>query len=134
MEPLSWSVHRGLGDILVAYAKPVVDLHRESLSKNLRQAVADQSRRFEAKGWESAFVANNMADIAANSVLAGGGHSGDPAWTDVALLLWDGPLSSLDETRFWRVGEERKRLVGVDWPSPQAIIALGQVGRFGVEL
>lgn len=36
--------------------------------------------------------------------MAGSGSSGDEVRvvTDVALLLWNGPMRMLDETRFWR--------------------------------
>ena len=45
-----------------------------------------------------------MADIAANAVLAGRGNSGDAVRvvTDIAVTLWDGTASGLDETVFWR--------------------------------
>lgn len=136
--PLSWSVHRGLRDILITYAKCTMDRHREILAEILRQAATQQPDRLEAQGWEPAFVINNMPDIAANTVLAGGGNSGDSIriLTDVALLLWNGTPAGLDETTFWR---ERRRM-RLDKPqyeeevkgtrmtkdplSPQAIIAL----------
>lgn len=136
--PLGWSVHRGLRDILVAYAKSTMDRHRGILGEMLRQAATQQPDRLKAKGWEAAFVTNNMADVAANTVLAGGGNSGDSIriLTDVALLLWNGTPAGLDETTFWR---ERRRMrldrtqyeeeaIGTqmmkDPLSPQAIIAL----------
>lgn len=121
---LSWSIHRGLRDILVAYAKATMDRHRKKLATRLREAVAQWPGNLEAKGWEASFVRESMADIAASSVLAGSGNSGDSVRvvTDVALLLWDGTTSALDETNFWR--EEQHSVKEDGWLSSQAIVAL----------
>ena len=65
-----------------------------------------------------------MADIAANSILAGSGNSGHSARivTDAALLLSPKDLSTLDGTNFWR--DERHDLAKESVLSTNAIVAL----------
>ena len=43
-----------------------------------------------------------MADLAANSILAGSGNSGDSVRvvTNIAALLWTGDTRDMDETMF----------------------------------
>ncbi|KAJ5217722.1 uncharacterized protein N7469_011347 [Penicillium citrinum] len=85
---LSWSLHRGLRDILVAYSKERMD----------------RSSRYSAPGWDSQVVIHEMEDMASSAVLAGRGNSGDAVRvvTDIAVILWNGDSSALDETHFWR--------------------------------
>ena len=103
---LSWSIHRGLRDIFLAYGRPTMDKFRPALASTLYSAVKDHHAQLQAKGWAPAFF-DRMADLASNSVLAGSGNSGDSVRvvTDVALLLWQGsdPME-LDGTSFWREG------------------------------
>lgn len=121
---LSWSIHRGLRDILVAYAKPTMDELRPNIASRLREFVHEQPQRLEANGWSAEFVRGAMAELAASSVLAGSGNSGDSVRvvTDAALLLSDKDPSVLDETNFWR--EERHGLSKGSALSTSAIIAL----------
>ncbi|KAL8826175.1 MAG: hypothetical protein Q9191_003968, partial [Dirinaria sp. TL-2023a] len=103
---LSWSMHRGLRDILLAYGKPTMDKFRPVLASALYSAVQQHHDQLQAKGWSSAFF-ERMADLASNSVLAGDGNSGDSVRvvTDAALLLWQSSNpAQLDETVFWREG------------------------------
>ena len=81
-----------------------MDQHRHLLAETLRSAVSQWPERLDARGWRPQFVRESMADIAANAVLAGRGNSGDAVRvvTDVAVTLWDGTASELDETVFWR--------------------------------
>ncbi|KAI1935425.1 hypothetical protein LOZ66_005312 [Ophidiomyces ophidiicola] len=101
--PLSWSIHRGLRDILIAFAKKRMDLHRGHLADTLRAVVAKYPEKLEARGWDSHFVREEMADMAAGAVAAGGGDSGDMARivTDIALVMWDGSTAELDIISFW---------------------------------
>lgn len=121
---LSWSIHRGLRDILVAYAKPTMDEFRQNLASRLREVIKEQPQQLEANGWSADFVRGAMAELAANSVLAGSGNSGDSVRvvTDAALLLLDEDPSVLDETNFWR--QDRHDLSKGSWLSAGAIIAL----------
>ncbi|KAL9632356.1 MAG: hypothetical protein Q9204_003829 [Flavoplaca sp. TL-2023a] len=126
---MSWSVHRGLRDILVTYAKRTMDQYRKSLAAELKSAVSDHSPTLVKIGWNPVFVYSSMGDIAANSVMAGEGNSGDSVRvvTAAALLLWDSqPRSGLDETRFWR---ERKHAGGGNEGrlEADAVIALTKV-------
>ncbi|KAJ5373068.1 hypothetical protein N7517_005074 [Penicillium concentricum] len=101
---LSWSIHRGLRDILVAFAKERMDQYRNRLAETLRLAVAKWPERLEARGWDLRFVREDMAAMAASAVMAGQGNSGDIVRivTDIAAVLSGSPISVLDETRFWR--------------------------------
>lgn len=121
---MSWSIHRGLRDILVAFAKPTMDECRQSLASTLRESINRQPQQLEANGWSAEFVRGAMAELAANSILAGSGNSGDSVRvvTDAALLLSEKDPSILDETKFWR--EERHSLSKGSSLSPNAIIAL----------
>lgn len=101
---MSWSIHRGLRDILVAFSKERMNLHRSCLASTLRNAVENWPEILEARGWDPRFVRSDMADIAASAVLAGRGNSGDAVRvvTDIAIILWSHSMSDLDETGFWR--------------------------------
>ena len=105
---LSWSIHRGLRDILVAFAKPTMDRLRKNLASQLRLAVKEHSEQLEAQDWSTNFVKNSMADIAASSVLAGGGNSGDSVRvvTDVVMVSQKPKECKRDEIRFWREGRD----------------------------
>ena len=121
---LSWSIHRGLRDILVAYAKPTMDELRHRLASRLREFINTKPEQLEANGWSAEFVRGVMGELAANSVLAGRGNSGDSVRvvTDAVLLLSKVDPSALDETDFWR--NERHVLSKSSLLSTNAIIAL----------
>lgn len=101
---LSWSIHRGLRDILVAFAKERMDRYRSRLAETLRLTVAKWPERLDARGWNPLFVREDMAEMAASAVMAGQGNSGDSVRivTEIAAILWGGTISALDETKFWR--------------------------------
>ncbi|KAJ1325625.1 hypothetical protein MN608_08819 [Microdochium nivale] len=103
---LSWSIHRGMRDILMAYGKPVMDEFRGELAVVLQGAVARHAEQLNARGWDLEFVRNNMAHMATSAVLAGSGNSGDSVRVVsdiVAVLLGaDRDMSRLDNVRFWR--------------------------------
>ena len=105
---LPWSIHRGMRDLLVAFAKPIMDAHRQELAELLRQAAADKAPELRARGWDPLFIRDNMGLMAASAILAGEGNSGDSVRvvTDiVAVLAGDPDLSKLDEVNFWRRDE-----------------------------
>ena len=126
---LSWSIHRGLRDILLAYGKPTMDKFRTALASALYSAVQKNHHQLQAKGWSPEFF-DRMADLASNSVLAGSGYSGDSVRvvTDAALLLWQSsnPME-LDETAFWREGRH-----GMDPDGPLQIDAIIALTKFFV--
>jgi hypothetical protein len=101
---LSWSIHRGLRDILVAFARERMDRYRSRLAETLRLTVEKWPERLDARGWNPRFVREDMADMAASAVMAGQGNSGDAVRivTEIAATLWGGKISALDETKFWR--------------------------------
>lgn len=124
--PLSWSVHRGLRDLLIAFSKPTMDRFRKRFAQKLQDIVHQTPEKLEARGWERHFVRESMPDIVYSSVMAGAGDSGDAVRieTDTALLFWDGPMSGLDETNFWRQQLE-SGYPDVEEPfPPQMMIAL----------
>ncbi|KAH7304687.1 hypothetical protein B0I35DRAFT_444749 [Stachybotrys elegans] len=113
---LSWSIHRGLKDILVAYAKPVMDQHRKELADLLKRTCNEKPHLLDRRGWNPSFVRNNMGDMAASAILAGGGNSGDlvRVVTEIVLALVDDwPVSRLDEVSFWTLPEREFGLQGV---------------------
>ncbi|KAJ5987941.1 hypothetical protein N7481_003151 [Penicillium waksmanii] len=61
--------------------------------------------------------------MASSAVLAGRGNSGDAVRvvTDIAASLWDGHVSALDETHFWRQPVSDSDFSTL---SPMAVIAL----------
>ncbi|CAJ2512092.1 Uu.00g077170.m01.CDS01 [Anthostomella pinea] len=102
---LSWSIHRGLKDILVAYARPVMDSFRTELADLLKQTVNEQPHLLDRRGWNPQFVRQSMGEMAASAVLASEGNSGDlvRVVTDIVMALVDGwDVAQLDEVTFWR--------------------------------
>lgn len=120
---LSWSIHRGLRDILVAFAKERMDSYRDILADTLRFAVREWPERLDARGWNPRFVREDMADMAASAVLAGQGNSGDAVRvvTEIAAILCDDKFSAFDETTFWRHSSPTPCSLTLD---PMAVIAL----------
>ncbi|OQD81451.1 hypothetical protein PENANT_c027G10148 [Penicillium antarcticum] len=120
---LSWSIHRGLRDLLVAFSKERMDRYRDCLAKTLSLAVLNMPEKLNARGWDPQFVRHEMAGMASSAVLAGQGNSGDAVRvvTDIAAILWDGDASTLDETHFWRqkTPEPCSAIL-----SPMAVVAL----------
>lgn len=113
---LSWSIHRGMRDILVAYAKSVMDKHREALAEMLKDTVKIKPHKLDARGWNPKFVRENMGDMAASAILAGRGNSGDlvRVVTDVVLVyIGIEDLAKLDECHWWRGNTEELTSAGV---------------------
>ena len=126
--PIPWSIHRGLRDLLMAYAKRTLNDYRSRLAEKICDTVREHHRQLKANHWKPAFVDDDMAD----TVLAGGGNSADSirVLTAVAYLLW-GRTWDLDETKFWtEIGSKRETAAdGIqqgfeDSLSQDAIIAL----------
>ncbi|RAR13184.1 hypothetical protein DDE83_003440 [Stemphylium lycopersici] len=110
---LSWSIHRGMRDILLAYSKPIMNRFRSQLAALLKRTVTDKQQLLERKGWESNFVRNSMGEMAASAVLLGKGNSGDlgRVVTDIMrALVDDWSMDRLDETQFWRLADQDKEL------------------------
>jgi hypothetical protein len=110
---LSWRIHRGMRDILLAYSKPTMDRFRSRLASLLKRSVSSRPHLLERKGWESNFVCNSMGKIAESAVLLGKGNSGDlvRVVTDIMLIMvseWS--MDQLDEVHFWRSPEEESEL------------------------
>lgn len=102
---LSWSIHRGLRDILVAFGKAKMNYHRKQLADVLRMAVEERPNLLDSRGWDPQFVRKNMGEMAVSAIIAGDGNSGDlvRVVTDIDLALvgdWD--MSRLDQVNFWR--------------------------------
>ena len=110
---LSWSVHRGMQSLLVAYGRPTLDAYRGALVETLKNIITFQPSRLEAEGWKPGYVREHMAATAAASVTVDGGDSGDSVRivTAAARLCWDVEEEQLDETNFWRKQVEKR---GVD--------------------
>ncbi|KAK8153710.1 hypothetical protein IWX90DRAFT_76735 [Phyllosticta citrichinensis] len=121
---LSWSIHRGLRDLLMAFSKTRMDELRSRFASTLRQAVRDNYLALDALGWEPTFVRQHMGDMAAGAVVAGSGNSGDlvRVVSDVALALCgNNNPKDLDEITFWRSPVQDADATDLD---RQAIIAM----------
>jgi hypothetical protein len=120
---LSWSTHRGLRDILLAFSKEKMNRYRSHLAETLRRAVAQWPDRLVDRGWNYRFVENATADIAASAALAGQGNSGDAVRvvTDIAVVLWDRDVNDMDESQFWRCATPEPRSSAL---SPPTVVAL----------
>lgn len=110
---MSWSIHRGMRDILLAYSKPTMDRFRPALANLLKDFVSSHPHLLERQGWESNFVRTSMGEMAASAVLLGKGNSGDlvRVVTDIMLARaneWT--VEQLDEVHFWRLPDEEKSL------------------------
>ncbi|CAG8984011.1 hypothetical protein HYALB_00009021 [Hymenoscyphus albidus] len=123
---LSWSMHRGLRDILLAYGTPVMDHYRVKLGAMLKDISKFESI-LVTMGWEVNFVHDSMGEMAQSSIISGGGNSGDLVRVVVAIVeAWletsEGFVVDKDETFFWRrresMGEVETEL------SPELVVAL----------
>lgn len=126
---VSWSLHRGLRDILVAFAKPVMDSHRQQMGQLLLQAVKDHATQLQARGWDAEFIRDNMGHMAASAMLAGTGNSGDSVRvvTDiVSVMVGDWEIERLDAVSFWRREPEKQPQPGTELDS-DTIVALTKV-------
>ncbi|EEY15687.1 predicted protein [Verticillium alfalfae VaMs.102] len=102
-DTLSWSLHRGMRDIILGFGKPCMDLHRGQLADILRQTVEQRRKTLVARGWASGMVLHHMPDVVHSTVVARHGDSGDAvqAVVDTACALVHAACN-LDETHFWR--------------------------------
>ncbi|KAH8736309.1 hypothetical protein BGZ61DRAFT_441804 [Ilyonectria robusta] len=126
---LSWSMHRGMRDILLAFGKSTMDGYRVELAESLKQAVLENESLLILKDWAPNMVSGNMPNIVYSSVMAGVGDSGDivRVVTEVAKLLVTERGSALDETFFWRKPTKGTHQDGQALQSPlgsDAIVAL----------
>ncbi|OTB06971.1 hypothetical protein M426DRAFT_318337 [Hypoxylon sp. CI-4A] len=122
---LSWSLHRGLRDTLLAYGKPIMDLYRAQLAALLKETVSSHPDVFRARGWDLGFVRNNMGHMAASAILAGAGNSGDSVRVvaDIAAVhVGNRDVAKLDEVTFWRRADVREITGGQ--LDHQAVVAL----------
>ncbi|CAG8950070.1 hypothetical protein HYFRA_00008303 [Hymenoscyphus fraxineus] len=123
---LSWSMHRGLRDILLAYGTPVMDHYRVKLGAMLKD-ISKLESVLVTMGWEFNFVHESMGEMAQSSIISGGGNSGDLVRVVVAIVeAWleksEDFVVDKDETHFWR----RRELTGeVETElSPELVVAL----------
>ena len=101
---LSWSIHRGMQCLLLAYGDRVMKSYRRAFAHTLKVAIKTHASVLELQGWSSSIVRDHMAENTASSVMASEGDSGDIVRmvTAAAHLLTDKSQEALDETRFWR--------------------------------
>ena len=101
--PLAWSIHRGMKDILVAYALPYMKVYRTSLASTLHAAVKTYELRLIQLGWEADFVRGDMADQAASAFCGDDRCSGDVCRivSAAAEVFCSKTVDELDRTTFW---------------------------------
>lgn len=74
---LSWSMYRGMRDILLAYGSGVMNRYRAELTSVISDTVRDKESALIGAGWPPEFLRTSMADMASSSVMFGRGNSGD---------------------------------------------------------
>lgn len=125
---LPWSIHRGLRDLLVAFAKKRMSIHRNRLAKQLSNSVKAMQQRLVERGWKEHFVQHHMPDMAFSAVSAERGNSGDAVRliTEIAFLMphHSTNLQWRDETTFW---SQKNSHVVQDDLSTMDIVALVKV-------
>ncbi|KAL9003618.1 MAG: hypothetical protein Q9188_003526 [Gyalolechia gomerana] len=106
--PIAWSMHRGLKDVIIAYATPYFTAYREPLARILAEAVSAHFFALQHRGWDATFVRESMAEQAASAILGGDRCSGDVCRivTGIAELLFQKPESLMDTTTFWTMNRE----------------------------
>jgi hypothetical protein len=114
---LSWSIHRGMRDILLAFGKPLMNNFRAELASLLKNTIAEHPAAFDNIGWNPEFVRKSMGEMALSAVLAGSGDSGDlvRVVTDTVRVYLkhtelDQHFETLDEVRFWRQADTERKL------------------------
>lgn len=118
---LSWSLHRGLKDILLAYGKPVMNRYRTQLASLFTARFPTVRDLLVKKGWAPELTDGSMAGMAESAILAGGGNSGDVVRIVVAIVeTWLEQsgfvgIIDLDQTTFW-TKQERDALTSGDEP------------------
>ncbi|KAL1636937.1 hypothetical protein SLS58_009543 [Diplodia intermedia] len=115
---LSWSIHRGMQDMLLGFSKPRMDRHRAQLAALLQQAVRDNQEKLVSGGWDPDFVRDHMAEAAAAAVMAGRGKSADMVRvvTDIVRVKCGLSVDAMDETSFWTTDKselDQQAIVGL---------------------
>ncbi|KAI4138096.1 MAG: hypothetical protein L6R39_006969, partial [Caloplaca ligustica] len=66
--PLAWSIHRGMKDIIDAYALPYFAAYRAALAQTLVNAVTENTFALHSRGWDPEFVSGWMSEQAASAI------------------------------------------------------------------
>lgn len=74
---LSWSIHRGMREILLAFGKPIMNKFRANLAALLHRFVASKPVALTRIGWDLKFVQKSMGEVAFSAMLEGSGDSCD---------------------------------------------------------
>jgi hypothetical protein len=103
---LSWSMHRGMRDLLLACARDRMNQYRAPLARRLRDAAQKYHAQLVSSGWNSNFAKSQMGEMASSAVLAGRGNSGDAVRIVTALAeqIHGGTAEQRDMTSFWTGG------------------------------
>lgn len=113
---LSWSMHRGMRDILLAYGTGVMNRYRDELANVISNTVREKESALVEAGWSAEFLKTSMADMASSSVMFGRGNSGDlvrivAGLVDALVDNSDGGESiNKDKTSFWRNSDRPAKL------------------------
>ncbi|KAL5428779.1 hypothetical protein PMIN04_000646 [Paraphaeosphaeria minitans] len=62
---LSWSMHRGMRDLLLAVAHESMEQHRDTLARSLRDAAQTYHAQLVCSGWDGDFAKKRMGEMAA---------------------------------------------------------------------
>lgn len=109
---LSWSLHRGFKDVLLAFGKPVMNKYRMQFAAGLQAGFPTCRAALVERGWSPDLVVGPMASMAEAAILSGNGNSGDLVRIVVAIvecLLQRAGIAdkvNLDKTDFWSSEQE----------------------------
>ena len=108
---LSWSMHWGMRDILLAYSRSTVDLYRSQVATMVKERVRSVGNALVRKGWNTDFVKESMGDLAESAILSGGGNSGELVRVVVAIVECIAKVSEIDiparhHTILWSEGRD----------------------------
>lgn len=117
---LSWSMHRGMKDVLLAYGTPVMNRNRVQLAATLKNEARESESALIERGWNAEFVRSSMGDMTESSFLSRGGNSGDLVRIVVAIVevllerYQTGQSIDKDLTNFWRRPRTSEDKIGSD--------------------
>lgn len=114
---LSWSIHRGMREILLAFGKPIMNKFRANLAALLHRFVASKPVALTRIGWDLKFVQESMGEVAFSAMLEGSGDSCDlvRVVTDIARVYlvhkeMQHDLETLNDVDFWRLANAERQL------------------------
>lgn len=118
---LSFSLHRGMQDILLEFGKPTMETYRKQLATLVKNTIVNnpialgRDKKGVGIGYENNLTGGSLASMAESAIMDGKGDSGDlvRVVTDaVRVHLGHKDLAKdlreLDDVTFWRLAKEER--------------------------